>query len=151
MLDFIAGRDSHTEQPLTWCDLTETSRRSNWHLTCQGYPNPWSTGITCFPMSIVSISSQKCIWCYTAKCWVSHALLGVTFPVRRAASRPKRSQRPPLSFVLKLWAFAMLLRESRLTRTTFPDHKVLASSLLTGIKKYNNNAYCICFTLNSEH
>lgn len=48
MLDFVAGGNSHAEQPLssTWFALTDTSRKIDWLLACDGRLSPWSAGVT---------------------------------------------------------------------------------------------------------
>lgn len=50
MLYFVARGDSCTEQPLSsaWCELTETSRKSNWLLDSHSNSHSWSADITSF-------------------------------------------------------------------------------------------------------
>lgn len=58
VLYFVARGDSCTEQPLgsAWCELTETSRKSNWLLTSDSNSHSWSSDIS----SYIHLHSLRC-------------------------------------------------------------------------------------------
>lgn len=148
MLYFVARGDSCTEQPLNsaWCELTETSRKSNWLLASDSNSHSWSADIT---SSYIHLFIE--VWCYIAKHCMAHAFVGVMFAAGRAAALCHKQGLSETFLFFFFFFFAMESLGFHCAASGEQSHKSHLSKVYslgkqTKVKKYYNNVCCAYLT-----